>query len=288
MFPFHRYIRLLILSGFFLLPGILYAQPDTRQFTLRWSPLNHIQLDGKDVTVLHFQGASHELNTLLPNFYEILKITNNLEYEVELKNPVFQVIDHEVLGKAAGVNDISNDIEIRQSHATLRKQPYLQVGITPLRRNSRTGQVEALSSFSLELKPKTQDSKSLKAVHSDPVSNSLLASGNWIRIRVDHNGIYRLTYEELLTLGINNPASVRLYGHGGGMLPEYNLAERYDDLQENAIFIDTGGDGSFGTGDYLLFYGRSPHEWRYDPVNSFFQKQIHAYSDGNYYFSIFS
>ena len=284
MFPFYRYIRLLVLSGLILHSGNLYCQTETRQFSLNWSPLGQIHVDGKNYKVLHFQGASLELNTLLPNFYEVLKIANNSEYEIELKNPVYQVIDNDILREVPGIKDIPGEIMIRQSRATLRKQPVLQVEFTPLRRNSRTGQIEALSSFSLELRPRTQNLKSTSARQWDPSDNSLLATGNWFKIRVEEDGVYRLSYNELLNLGISNPASVRLYGHGGGMLPMQNGEERYDDLQENALYMEAGSDGTFGPGDYILFYGRSPHIWKFDPVNNFFQKEIHAYSESNYYF----
>ena len=97
-------------------------------------------------------------------------------------------------------------------------------------------------------------------------SQSLLATGNWSRIRVDEDGIYSLSYEDLAGLGISNPGSVRLYGHGGGMLPMQNMADRLDDLQENALYLDDGGDGTFGPGDRILFYGRSPHTWNMSMV----------------------
>ena len=47
-------------------------------------------------------------------------------------------------------------------------------------------------------------------------SQSVLASGKWVRIKVEKDGIYRLTWEQLSDLGISNPANVRVYGNGGG------------------------------------------------------------------------
>jgi len=282
MLPSHKSVLLILLI--LLIPGLLHGQFDSRQFTLEWTPSRQMNIAGRENTLLHFRGASYELNTLLPNFYEVLKIVNYSEYHVELLNPVFQVIDHEQLAKVVGLDQIPAEILIRQSPAILRKEPHLQVEITPLRRNTRTGQVEALTSFSLRLDPLSSGMKSMPAMKKAAAGTSLLASGNWSMIRVDEDGIYSLSYENLLGLGVSNPGSVRLYGHGGGMLPMQNNLPRYDDLQENAVYMDAGSDGNFGPGDHILFYGRSPHIWKYDSINNYFNQEIHAYSYGNYYF----
>ena len=42
---------------------------------------------------------------------------------------------------------------------------------------------------------------------------------------------------------------------------------RYDDLQENAIFIKGEEDGVFDDNDYILFYAKGPHDWILDTSN---------------------
>jgi hypothetical protein len=284
MFSFHRYIRIFMLAASILLPKLLYSQPDARSYSLNWSPLVEMRIKSETVKVLHFQGASYELNTLLPNFYEVIKIANNSEYEVELKNPVFQSFDPEELREMTEINELPEDIQIRQSYATLRKEAHLQVSISPVRRNAASGVVEVLSSFSLQLIPKPVDKKSGNGFNQFHAEQSLLSSGTWIKIKIEDDGIYRLSYEELIGMGLGDPASVRLYGYGEGMLPLDNMTPRYDDLRENAIYMEKGSDDKFGPNDFILFHGRSPHIWKYDEQTKFFQREIHAYSDYNYYF----
>ena len=71
--------------------------------------------------------------------------------------------------------------------------------------------------------------------------NSVLSTGNWYKIAVEVTGIYKITYNDLVSYGINpgqiNPKHIRLYGNGNGMLPELASAFRYNDLQENSIFV---------------------------------------------------
>src|SRR5579875_482477 len=76
--------------------------------------------------------------------------------------------------------------------------------------------------------------------------HSVLASGNWYKIAVQAEGVYKIDVPFLNALGIlgNIPsAGIRLYGNGGAMLPEANGTPRIDDLAENAIAIFDGGDG---------------------------------------------
>ena len=80
-------------------------------------------------------------------------------------------------------------------------------------------------------------------------------------------------------------SNIRLYGNGGGMLPQLNSTPRLDDLQECAIeMVDQNLDGTFNGSDYFLFYGQGPDRWSYNTTE---KQYIHAknfYSDTTYYF----
>ncbi|MBC7487955.1 MAG: type IX secretion system sortase PorU, partial [Cytophagaceae bacterium] len=122
---------------------------------------------------------------------------------------------------------------------------------------------------------------------------SVLSSGLWVKFPVTQDGLYKIDYDYLQANGLNpasiDPLQIRLFGNGGGMLPQKNLTPRYDDLIENAIQIVGGGDGSFDQGDYILFYAKGPHTWVYDtsvpnPDNALFAHSYNVYSDQAYYF----
>jgi hypothetical protein len=89
-------------------------------------------------------------------------------------------------------------------------------------------------------------------------------------------------------MGINpaaiDPENIRIYGNGGGMLPESLLEFRHDDLAENNIFVEGESDGSFDPQDYILFYGESPHSWKYQSFSLAFSHEQNIYSDSTYYF----
>jgi len=118
-------------------------------------------------------------------------------------------------------------------------------------------------------------------------ANSMLASGKWYKIATVQHGVYRLAYSDLIQLGVTEPISsseFRLFGNGGDMLPESNSAFRFDDLMENPVLVQDGGDGYINNGDYILFYGQSTDRWNFKSLTKTFEHQLNYYSDTVYYF----
>ncbi|MEA5257013.1 type IX secretion system sortase PorU [Arcicella aquatica] len=118
--------------------------------------------------------------------------------------------------------------------------------------------------------------------------NSVLAKGNWIKIGVKNNGVYRLDAEFLQRNGFDlakiNPQNIQLFGNGGGMLPQNNLQDRAVDLTENNIYIEGEADGKFDAQDFILFYGQSPHKTYYDATTGSLKHQFNIYADTTFYF----
>jgi hypothetical protein len=122
-------------------------------------------------------------------------------------------------------------------------------------------------------------------------SRSVLASGNWYKIAVSAPGIYKIDLPFLTSLGLNTASLstglVRLYGNGGQMLPENGNGPVVDDLVENAILVEDGGDGVLNGSDYILFYAPGPHDWQNDPANRRFTHRKNLYSEQSFYFLSF-
>ena len=119
-------------------------------------------------------------------------------------------------------------------------------------------------------------------------NNSVLATGDWYQISVTENGVYKISFDFLNSLGLNasaiNPANIRLFGNGGEMLAEDNAVFRNDDLVENSIQVVDGGDGKMDQGDYILFYANGPHSIIKDSVKKLFAHQYNIYNEASYYF----
>lgn len=119
-------------------------------------------------------------------------------------------------------------------------------------------------------------------------ADSMLSTGKWYKVALSETGIYRLTYSDLVSLGVDvdhvNPKDIRMFHNGGGLLPELNAKSRIDDLMEIPIVVMGESDGRFDRDDYILFYARGPVTWQYDSRRNAFVHIPNAYDDYSYAF----
>ncbi len=116
---------------------------------------------------------------------------------------------------------------------------------------------------------------------------SVLSTGQWTKVSVDHQGVYKVSASLLKTAGLTNAmpsANIRIFGTGGGVLPESNQATITDDLPEVAIEMSDGGDGVFDGNDFFLFYAPGPDQWMLKPTTGEFEFRKNPYSDQSFFF----
>ncbi|HBB90724.1 MAG TPA: hypothetical protein DC042_03170 [Bacteroidales bacterium] len=114
-------------------------------------------------------------------------------------------------------------------------------------------------------------------------ATSVLSKGNWFKIAVTEDGVYRIDYSKLKQIGLTNPSYPKLYGNNWGQLSYYNNPPKPDDLKEMAIYI-SGNDDVLNEGEYLLFFGKASHRWVYNESDRTYSYLRHNYSDTAYYF----
>lgn len=166
--------------------------------------------------------------------------------------------------------------------------------LIPFRINA-ANQVEELVDYDVNWQVSANNNRALRSASSASfATSSVLSSGTWYKIGVTQSGIHKITKSFLSSLGIDvdklNPNKIRIYGNGGHMLPERNGDFRYDDLQENAIFVADQTDSVFDNDNYVLFYATGPTEWGLNTnrtvANSLltFTVNPNLYSDTSFYF----
>ena len=204
-----------------------------------------------------------------------------------ITNESVGLLAHPDMLQVADIERIRSDFQLVSSLIFLEGKPYAEVMILPLR-NASEGQLELLEACLLEVEVDPVSSpKAMKDLFAD---NSVLANGAWYRIATEETGMYQITYDDLLGMGINpasiDPRKIRIFGNGNGMVPEKNSDDRPDDLVENPILVIGEEDGVFNEDDYIVFYGQSPVKWNYIPFQGYglFQHQINYYADKTYYF----
>lgn len=82
--------------------------------------------------------------------------------------------------------------------------------------------------------------------------SSKLAKGKWVKMKIEKNGVYKITFDKLRSLGFKQPENVRVFGYGGNKLSEKLNSDYNDDLPEVNTYV---GDS------YLIFYAVGPLKW---------------------------
>jgi hypothetical protein len=120
---------------------------------------------------------------------------------------------------------------------------------------------------------------------------SVLQSGEWYKVAVEKNGVYRISFDLLKKMGVDPgkviPKNIRIFGREGGMLPQSNAISRPHDLIECAITVIGEEDGKFDKGDYILFFAEGPDDYEYDVTRDIFRYENNLFTDRNYYFLTF-
>ncbi len=125
--------------------------------------------------------------------------------------------------------------------------------------------------------------------NSNPLhSQSVLKSGQWYKIAVEENGVYKISYEDFITMGFDAsqiiPSNIQVFGNVEGVLPEKNNILVPNELIENPIYVHGADDNSFDAGDYIAFYAKGPDDIEYERLLERFRYYGHPYSDQNFYF----
>jgi hypothetical protein len=184
-----------------------------------------------------------------------------------------------------GINDSQLEEDPLLEYSLVREAgtSFLLVKVLPYTRQAG-GSIERVDRFEIHLEAEP----ALAPLRSESTGSwsghSLLASGNWFRISVEKSGIHKLTFEQLSAIGLQNPATVRIFGCGASPLPE-KFSEGYtDDLDPLPIYLYKGSDGIFGPGDHMLFYAQGPVSWTYDESWGMYRHHLHPYARKGYYF----
>jgi hypothetical protein len=266
------------------------GQESVSRHTLVWKddPVTLAASEQKSVLRPGFVGAAYpQRYDLLPTKHHRIKISAPGRVFVTLTDLVTEQLPGADLSLPANV--LSKDFLLEALLTMDRKQPYAAINILPIRLDPNTGKSERLVSYTLNIFVTKDAAQNFVSRSHKTASNSVLANGSWHKISVNNDGVYKVDYEFMEKAGIDMESvlwsEVGLFGNGGGMLPEANSSFRYDDLQENAIFVhDAELDGMFGKDDYFLFYGQGPDRWTYDTGLARFTHIKHLYSNSTFYF----
>lgn len=279
------HLRLALLVLLLCSAQLIPAQDYYKKLEWQTQPRSFATYEDKTIKQTTFTNALHlEQFGLLPFYSEIIPLSAPGEVSAQIINAVYSPATQ---SDNASLSFISETPEVKAELLFYRKQPSAHITFPALRKNAATGAVEKLESFTLRLTVASQ--RSHRSAHSY-AANSVLASGNFYKIAVAADGMYKIDFNFLKNTLKIDPAQVNcntlaIFGNGGGMVPELNSVARPDDLLENpTMLVDNNSNNRFDDGDYLLFYGQMPDQWKFNSGTQSFTHEKNLYSDKTFYF----
>jgi hypothetical protein len=224
--------------------------------------------------------------SMLPVFFGKYSISNTIfdatQIDVEFTDYEYVTLSQDELELISNRSKGLTQSDPSYSVFKDRGKSYLLVNIPAIRFNSNSGAFEKLLRFKVNVRERNNVPPMRKSVLAS--SNSVLAQGNWVKVAAAKSGVYRITYAELQSMGFTNLQNISVWGHGGRQLPYWNNQASLDDLVQIPIWVETGSDGVFNQGDYILFYAEGPVTWTYNSSSRFLTHNIHGYATKISYF----
>ena len=117
-----------------------------------------------------------------------------------------------------------------------------------------------------------------------PLSDPFAEAAVWLKVAVSESGVTRITGAQLAQAGVSltglRSDSLRVF-YSGGINPPELPSEPDLVLHQIAIRVVDGGDNSFASNDYLLFYAEAPSRYVFGNGEPAYVKN--SYNDKNYY-----
>ena len=297
------------------------------EYTPKYSPVTYSEIEGTKYTNIKFDravGISEELNGKIQLPYRLISVGVPSEFgnTLQVLTTQHSIIKGKIAPQSWDVKLTSDQIntakrEFQNSELVRfgnfgysRDLPMQAILISPIQYNPETDEIILYKKIMVRVnfgKPKDRTVEITDKYVKDNVinfntaqkwgkpsnklskvtSNSVLSEGTWYRFETPEEGIYKITRDQLKSLGIDaatvNPKTIKIYNNGGKALPEKVSFPVATDLVENAIIVEGEDDGKFDANDIIVFYGRGTDFWEFDINQNKYVRHHHPYSKKNYY-----
>jgi hypothetical protein len=267
------------LSVFSFFVVLLGMNAQNQNYSIEWGKTINVSTEPDRVILIQGFDPGYFSYSALNKEVTYTRTFNDLnEQEYIATNLRFEDVTEDEL---KGVSSIQPGFKYEISTNKARNKSYTTISFNPYIREN--GIVKRLIAYSLQ--PASRRSATQTTTFSSQgIQNSVLASGNWYKFYVEKTGVHRLTYSFLSQLGLNlsgiSSDQIKIYSHGGAMLPLLNSENLYYDPPQLPLQVFDGNDGQFDPGDFVLLYAESTIGW-----NEESQTHINAYADRAFYYA---
>ena len=262
---------------FILFFNFSFLHGQSKSFKVEWSEDKDLVVSGKSFLIPKAENFNENLvigqEFKLVNQWEEFNDINEESVEIyNIKYSNFNISLYPVLSNIP----FKNKIEVKLKTSKSREKSISYLEFSPIVKINDNYKI--VESFSV--KYSYDNTKSISVIQPQ---NSEMATGSWYRIFIDQTGIYKMDKSFLDQLGINtnsiDPRKIRIFGHGGEMLPMNNTENFMLDPIENAIQVRGEEDGIFDSDDHIIFFAKGP-----DNYNSESDTHLNLYEEKTSYF----
>ena len=224
-----------------LVQTLVLGQGFRKKVVLNWKDVQTIQgINYESVKALYADGlTNNSARNYTPEYFEKFALpANTASCDMLITHTEWETVSDAQLRSLTYALLPSDTLSPLVVYATERGVKMAMLTLTAVVVNPDGG-IMRLKSFTVDMVylPASGNKSSAKA--ASYATHSVLAQGNWYKIQLNKTGIYKLTYADIQAMGVDmasvNPANIRVFGNGGGLLPEANSMARHDDLAENAV-----------------------------------------------------
>ena len=119
-------------------------------------------------------------------------------------------------------------------------------------------------------------------------AQSVFSKGQWFKLSVPKEGMYKIDASFLKTLGVVptsiDPSKVHIYGHPSGPLAQSLEVPYLSDVAEQATYLSADSDRSWEENEYILFYAADRHRYSFHESTQTFSYEPDPYVATSYYF----
>lgn len=272
-------LRILFAMLFSLLLHVVAAQDFV---TLEWSdkPVYTFEPDSVEHP-FSFKGASFSDDDLFPRYVQTIKLGKDYSgqgFDIAVEFPDYQPLPDWQRRRMVDCSLVlPAEVEVEHDVRYASGEAYLVVRFVPM--VYRDGRFCRINSFRLRVSSDV-GAANVRTAPSDATthpSQSVLASGRWVKIGVSDSGVYSISFSRLASMGFSDPSRVAVYGYGGNLLQEDFSLGYVDDLPEVPVRL---------TSSALLFYaeGNLRVDASTDSRGDYWMPVTNYCSDYGYYF----
>ncbi len=210
--------------------------------------------------------AELRIDSIVPVYTEVVPLETDYrhyDYRVRVLYPEWAPLTpKEIAVVERSDAQIADTLAIHTHVGISRGRGLLDISFVPIVR--RQGKLQKLLSGKIEIQPvlaaasRPSRVRAARAEGERYAANSVLSSGQWYKITVTSDGLYRLTNNALRSMGFSNPANVHVYGYGGHLQDVVLRADTdWDDLEEVALMPYEDG---------YLFHAYGLEHWQSDTL----------------------